>query len=278
MRSAVCARPYPDADIDDVPGSTLIQVPRPRPGYGYRATRVLIASSQPIVRHGLRALLTAAAELDVVAEAEDGASAVTLARRLRPDVVVIDLQLPKVDGLTATRMIRSETADTHVVIMAGANGDALALESIRAGASAYLTTSMRTDVVLRTIRGASAGHVTLPSNAVARLVRVHERHEALSERESEVLRLVARGKANKQIARELGIAQSTVKAHVGSLLGKLGLDSRTQLALYAARTGLVALDQDEATDEQPALPGPRAVSQRSAWQVQFGAWPPATEA
>jgi DNA-binding NarL/FixJ family response regulator len=278
MRSAVYAPPNPDADIDDSPGGELTRVPRSRPVSGYYGTRVLIASSQPIVRHGLRALLTAEAELEVVAEAEDGGSAVTLARRLRPDVVVIDLQLPDLDGLTATRMIRSETADTHVVVLAGANDDALAFESIRAGASAYLSKSMQTDVVVRTIRGASAGHVTLPSNAVARLVRVHERHDALSERESDVLGLVARGKANKQIARELGIAQSTVKSHVGSLLSKLGLLSRTQLALYAARTGLVALDQDEVTDEQPEVFGARAASQPSAWPVHFAAWPAATQA
>src|SRR4051812_39693047 len=139
MRSAVCAPPYPEADIDDIPGGELIRVPRSRPANGYHGTRVLIASAQPIVRHGLRALLTAEAELDIVAEAEDGASAVTLARRLRPDVVVIDLPLPDLDGLMATRIIRSNTADTHVVVLAGADDDDLALESIRAGASAYLS-------------------------------------------------------------------------------------------------------------------------------------------
>jgi DNA-binding NarL/FixJ family response regulator len=270
------APPRPDANIGDVLGGDLTPVPRSRPVIGYRRTRIVIANSQPILRHGLRALLTAEAELEIVAEAEDGASAVALAQRLRPDVVVIDLQLPDLDGLTATRMIRSTTADTKVVVLAGANDDALILESIRAGASAYLSRSMQTDVVVRTIRGARAGHVTLPSSAVARLVRDCERHDALSEREADVLRLVARGLANKQIARELDIAQSTVKSHVGSLLSKLGLLSRTQLALYAARTGLVALDHDEMSDEQPERFGARVASQPSSRPAHFPAWPAAT--
>jgi DNA-binding NarL/FixJ family response regulator len=278
MRNVDYAPPRPDASIGDVPGGELTLVPTSWPVVGHCKARILIASSQPILRHGLRALLTAEAELEVVAEAEDGTSAVTLARRLRPDVVVIDLHLPDLDGLTATRMIRSTTANTHVVVLAEANNDALALESIRAGASAYLSSSMHTDEVARSIRGASAGHVTLPSNAVSRLVRDHERHDAVSERESDVLRLVARGRANKQIARELSIAPSTVKSHVSSLLSKLGLGSRTQLALYAARTGLVALDQDAVADAEPELFDMGVASQPSARRVHFAAWPPTTPA
>jgi NarL family two-component system response regulator LiaR len=244
MRSTVYAEEYiADADVDAVRSVDLIQVPRSRTVDRRGRTRVLIASSQPIVRLGLRALLTDEADFDVIAEAEDGGSAVRLARQLRPDVVVIDLLMPDLDGITATRKIRAETADTKVVVMTGVDADAPAIESIRAGASAYLPKETRTDAMVRTIRGAGADQVALPSHAAARLVRVVGRHEALSERESEVLRLVAQGKANKQIARELDIAQSTVKSHVGSILGKLGLDSRTQIALYAARTGLVALEQ-----------------------------------
>jgi NarL family two-component system response regulator LiaR len=255
MSRLAFARPYADADIDDATGGEPTRMPGPRPVSTRGGTRVLLASSEPIVRHGLHALLTAEGEFDVVAEAEDGATAVTLARRLRPDLVVIELLMPQVDGLTATRMIRSEAADTHVVVMAGVDDETLALESIRAGACAYLSKATRTDAVLRTIRGACAGQVTLPSGALARLVRADRGSDALSERESAVLRLVGRGRANKQIARELGIAQSTVKSHVGSLLDKLGLGSRTQLALYAARTGLVALNQREAIGVWPALSG-----------------------
>jgi DNA-binding NarL/FixJ family response regulator len=278
MRRVLYAQTRAGDNVGDVPGGELTLVPTSWPVIGRRRARILIASSQPILRHGLRALLTAEAELDVVAEAEDGASAIALARRLRPDVVVIDLHLPDLDGLTATRMIRSTTADTYVVVLAGANDDALALESIRAGASAYLSRSMHTDLVVRTIRDASAGHVTLPSNAVSRLVRDRERHDALSARESDVLRLVARGRANKQIGLELSIAPSTVKSHVSSLLSKLGLGSRTQLALYAARTGLVALDQDAVADAEPELFDMGVASQPSARRVHFAAWPPTTPA
>jgi DNA-binding NarL/FixJ family response regulator len=243
MTSALLAQPFPAAsDIDGGPDGDLPLNPRARQMVQRSSIRVLIASAQPIVRHGLRALLTAEADLDVIAEVDDGTSAVTLAQQLRPDVVLVDLLLPGIDGISATRLIRAETPSSQVVIITGVDEDAPAIEAIRAGASAYLPKEARTDLMLRTIRGASAGQVALPAYAVSRLVRVVGRSEALSDRESEVLRLVARGKANKQIARELDIAQSTVKSHVGSILGKLGLESRTQLALYAARTGLVALE------------------------------------
>jgi NarL family two-component system response regulator LiaR len=202
-------------------------------------TRVLIANHQPIVRHGLRALLSETLDIDVVAEAESGREAIQKARQYRPDVLVIDLLMPDVDGITATRLIRTEVPDTEVVVMTGAHDDGAAIESIRAGAAAYLPKDAKVDVLLRSIRSAGAGQVAMPAQAAARLVRVVGRPDALSERESEVLRLVAQGMANKQIARELGIAQSTVKSHVGSIFGKLGLLSRTQVALYAARTGMV---------------------------------------
>jgi DNA-binding NarL/FixJ family response regulator len=243
MSSAVYIQTHiADNGIDDLADAAWRQTPRARTVELSQRARVLIASSQPIVRHGLRALLTAEADLAVVAEAEDGETAVTLARQVRPDVVLIDLQLPGLDGISATRLIRSELAETQVVIINGIDDDTPALEAIRAGASAYLAKEVRTDVMLRTIRGARAGQVAMPSQVIDRLFHVVGRNDALSERESQVLRLVARGKANKLIARELDIAQSTVKSHVGSILGKLGLESRTQLALYAARTGLVALE------------------------------------
>jgi NarL family two-component system response regulator LiaR len=247
VRNAVFVQPH-SADVGihglhDVSDGGVLDAPRAGTVKHQSRARILIASSEPIVRHGLRALLAAEADLEVVAEADDGGSALNLARQLRPDVVLIDLLIPQVDGITLTRMIRAETADVRVIVMAGVDDETPAVESIRAGASAYLPKDTRIDVFLRTVRSASAGQVLLPSHAGMQLVRVVGRHEALSERESQVLRLVARGKANKLIARELDIAQSTVKSHVGRMLGKLGLDSRTQLALYAARTGLVSFEQ-----------------------------------
>jgi NarL family two-component system response regulator LiaR len=210
---------------------------------GSRATvRVLIANHQPIVRHGLRALLADEPDLHVVGETDDGAEAVRMAQQLHPDVVLIDLSIPTVDGISATRMIRAGRPNTHVVVMTGVHEDTPAIEAIRAGAAAYLLKEARTEELLRTVRGAGAGQVALPAHAAARMFRVVGGPDVLSQRETDVLYLVARGLANKQVARELGITESTVKTHVSGIMGKLGLPSRTQVALYAARTGLVALD------------------------------------
>jgi NarL family two-component system response regulator LiaR len=213
-----------------------------RPPGGRATVRVLIASHQPIVRHGLRGLLAAEPELEIVGESSDGTDAVRLARRLRPDLVLIDMGIQTLDAIAVTRMIRSELRDTQVIIVSGGNDDVSAVASVRAGAMAYLRREARIEDLLRAIRSAVAGQVVMPARAVAGLLRSMGRHQALSERETEVLYLVARGLANKQVARDLGIAESTVKCHVSGILTKLGLPSRTQVALYAARTGLLALE------------------------------------
>jgi DNA-binding NarL/FixJ family response regulator len=181
-------------------------------------------------------------DLQLVGETDDGREAVRLARQLRPDVVLIDLSIPTVDGISATRIIRAELPNTQVIVMTGVDADTSALQAIRAGAAAYLLKDARIDHLLRTIRGAGAGQVALPAQTAARMVHLVSGHTVLSRRETEVLNLVARGLANKEVARELGVTRSTVKAHVSAILSKLGLPSRTQLALYAVRTGLVALD------------------------------------
>ena len=224
------------------PYAEIEQVARVRPVGGRTRSRVLLANQQPIVRYGVRTLLASEPDLVLVAETDNGTEAVQLARRLRPDVLLIDLLMPATDGISVTRTIRAELPETQVIVMTGVEADAAAVEAIRAGAAAYLLKDTRIDVLLRAIRSAGAGQVTLPMDAAARLVRVAGRHEVLSERETEVLYLVARGLSNKQVARELGITESTVKTHVSGILAKLGLPSRTQAALYAARTGLVALD------------------------------------
>jgi two-component system, NarL family, response regulator LiaR len=204
--------------------------------------RVLIASHQPIVRHGLRVLVSDEPDLQVIGETDDGGEAVQMARRLHPDIVLIDLSMPTVDGISATRMIRAQLRDTQVVVMTGFDEDASAIEAIRAGATAYLLKDARIDELLRTIRGAGAGQIALPAQMAARMIRLMNGDDVLTHRETEVLHLVARGMGNKQVARALGVAESTVKTHVSGVFAKLGLTSRTQLALYAARNGLVALD------------------------------------
>jgi DNA-binding NarL/FixJ family response regulator len=230
-------------------------VSRAQPASGRLALRVLIANCQPIVRHGLRALIVRESDLIVIEETDDGSEAVRLARQLRPDVVLIDLSIPTVDGISATRMIRAQLPDTQVVVTSGFDEDASAFEAIRAGAAAYLLKDARIDDIVRTIRGAAAGQVALPARTAARMVGVAGEQTLLSPRETEVLTLVARGLANKQVARELAITESTVKTHMSGILTKLGLTSRTQLALYAARTGLVALDHlgSDATAGTPEI-------------------------
>jgi DNA-binding NarL/FixJ family response regulator len=210
------------------------------------AIRVLIVDDHDVVRKGLAGFLRLDPALEVVGEAEDGAEAVRLARELRPDVVLMDLLMPEMDGIAATRIIRGELPDTEVVALTSVLEDAAVVGAMRAGAIGYLLKDTRVEELGRAVRAAAAGQVQLSPKAAARLVRevrAPERPETLSEREVEVLRLLTRGRANKQIARDLRISETTVKTHVSSILGKLGVQSRTQAALHGARMGLVPLDQ-----------------------------------
>jgi two-component system, NarL family, response regulator LiaR len=208
--------------------------------------RVLIADDHDVVRQGLRTFLSLDDELEVVGEAADGSEAVRLAHRLRPDVVVMDLLMPEMDGITATQIIRKELPDTEVVALTSVLEDEKVVGAVRAGAIGYLLKDTKPAELREAIKAAAAGQVHLSPKAAARLMRevvAPDHPEALSERELDVLRLLARGRANKEIARELSIAEKTVKSHVSSILGKLGVQSRTQAALYACRVGLVPLEQ-----------------------------------
>ena len=207
--------------------------------------RVLIADDHEIVRQGLRAFLELDPALDVVGDATNGRQAVRLAHRLRPDVVLMDLSMPELDGIAATQDIRRELPDTRVLVLTSVLEEASVRGAVRAGAIGYLLKDTRASELRQAIKAAAAGQVQLSPAAAARLMRevtAPERLETLSERETGVLRLLAHGSANKQIARDLGIAEKTVKTHVSSILGKLGVQSRTQAALYAGRVGLVRLD------------------------------------
>jgi len=220
----------------------LDPVTRAHPDSGRAALRVLIANYQPIVRYALTSVIANEPDLQVIGETDDGGEAVRLARQLRPDIALIDLSIPTVDGISATRMIRAELPGSQVIVTSGVDEDTLVMEAIRAGAAAYLLKDARIEDLLRAIRGAGAGQVALPARMAARLARPVGGHDVLSHREAEIVHLVAHGLPNKLVGRELGIRESTVKTHMSGILSKLGLASRTQLALYAARNGLAALD------------------------------------
>lgn len=209
------------------------------------AIRILIADDHSVVRQGLRMFLDLDGELEVVGEAENGAMAIELARDLKPDVVLMDLLMPVMDGLTAIPAIRQELPDTEVIALTSVLEDASVVGAVKAGAIGYLLKDTKADDLCRAIKAAAAGQVQLSPEAASRLVRevrAPESPEALTERETEVLRLLAKGMANKEIAAELSIGEKTVKTHVSNILMKLGVQSRTQAALYAAQTGLAAIE------------------------------------
>jgi NarL family two-component system response regulator LiaR len=208
--------------------------------------RVLIADDHGVVRQGLRMFLELDPELEIVGEAENGVEALTLAREHKPDVVLMDLLMPEMDGVAATEAIRSELSDTEVVALTSVLEDKAIFDAIRVGAISYLLKDTEADKLCEAIRAAAAGEVRLSPKVAARLVRevrAPESPETLTERETEVLRAVARGLSNSEVAEELVITEATVKTHVSSILGKLNLPSRTRAALYALKIGLVSLEE-----------------------------------
>jgi two-component system, NarL family, response regulator LiaR len=206
--------------------------------------RVLIVDDHAVVREGLRTFLELQDGIEIVGEAGDGAEAIREAERLRPHVVLIDLLMPKLDGAAAMRELRRRQPATKAIVLTSFADDDRLLPAIEAGASGYLLKDAEPQEVARAIRAAHAGEALLDPSFAARLVEAIAQpagqppRERLTPREREVLALIARGMSNKLIARELGIAEKTVKTHVGHLLAKLGVTDRTQAALYAVRAGL----------------------------------------
>ncbi len=206
--------------------------------------RILLVDDHTVVRQGLRMFLSLDRELEIIGEAADGVEAVAQAQRLRPDVVLMDLLMPRMDGIAATAVIRRELPDTEVIALTSVLEDEKVIGAIKAGAIGYLLKDTQADELCRAIKAAAAGQVQLSPQAAARLmreVRAPESPDSLTERETDVLRLLAQGLSNKEIAQTLTIGEKTVKTHVSNILAKLSVPSRTQAALYAVRIGLVTM-------------------------------------
>jgi DNA-binding NarL/FixJ family response regulator len=206
--------------------------------------RVLIVDDHAIIRQGLRAILEWDSEIRIIGEAPDGERALQMARKLCPDVVLMDLLMPVMDGIAATTAIRTELPDTEVLALTSVLDESLVVGAIQAGAIGYLLKDTEPAKLCKAIKAAADGQVQLSPAAAAMLmhrVKCPRSPETLTERETEVLRLIARGESNKEIAAHLFISETTVKTHVKNIMQKLGVPSRTQAALYAASVGLVSL-------------------------------------
>ena len=210
--------------------------------------RLLIVDDHKVVRQGLRFLLQHELDIEIVGEASDGEQAVAAVRQHVPAVVLLDLLMPKMDGLAALRAIKEISPSTQVIILTSHQGDDELFEAIKAGALSYVLKTAGVDVVVESVRAAARGESLLDPSVAAKVLeemrRGRDRTEAdpLSKREVEVLSALARGRSNKEIAKELSIGEETVKTHVSNILSKLHLADRTQAAIYGLQKRLVRLD------------------------------------
>jgi two-component system, NarL family, response regulator len=204
--------------------------------------RILIADDHPIVREGLHAVLSDQPDLEVVGQAPTGVEAVTLALAYRPDVILMDLRMPGLNGVEAIAAVRAQWAEAHVIVLTTYDGDEDIYRALQAGAQAYLLKDTPRAELLEAIRAVARGQKRLPPEVAARLME-RMSAEALTDREVDVLRLLARGRSNKAIGGELGISEGTVKFHVNNILGKLGADDRTQAVTIALQRGIIHLDE-----------------------------------
>lgn len=208
--------------------------------------QVLIVDDHSVVCEGLRMFLMRDPDLAIVGVASNGVEAIELAHQLRPDVVLMDLLMPVLDGIAATSAIRSSLPETEVIALTSALESSTVINAVKAGAIGYLLKDTQAPELRRAIKAAAAGQVQLSPQAATYLmreVRAATPPEPLTERETEVLHLLIQGQSNKDIARQLQIVENTVKVHVKHILAKLGVQSRTQAVLYAMRLGLVSDEQ-----------------------------------
>ena len=201
--------------------------------------RVLVADDHLVVREGLAAILNRQPDMEVVAEAGDGVEALSEWRRLRPDLCLLDLRMPRLDGVAVVEQIRREDPHARIIILTTYDGEESIYQSLRAGAKGYLLKDAPGEALLQCLRRVAAGETCLPIELAAKLAeRVST--DALTERELDVLTLLHRGLSNKAISRQLGIGESTVKTHLKAIFGKLNVLSRTEAISVATRRGLVA--------------------------------------
>jgi NarL family two-component system response regulator LiaR len=217
--------------------------------------RVLVVDDHTVVRKGIRALLMTEPNIKVVGEARDGREAVAEAQKLEPDVILMDLLMPEMDGVEAIRQIKERQLEARILVLTSFAGDDKVFPAIKAGAEGYLLKHCTPAELVQAIRqvfsGESSLHPAIARKVLRRLSDSSERGsgpESLTERETEVLQWLAQGQSNREISAHLGISEATVRAHVSNILAKLQVGSRTQAALYALREGLASLD------DTPVLP------------------------
>ena len=212
--------------------------------------RILIADDHQIVRKGLKVLLSTEKDMQVVGEAENGAEAVSKAAELQPDVILMDIVMPEMDGIEATRRITSENPQSRILVLTSFAADDKVFPAVKAGALGYLLKDSSPEQLIEAIRQVHRGEPSLEPSIARKVLQElsgggaagKRTTDPLTERELDVLRLIAQGLSNKEIAARIFVAEWTVRSHVSNILGKLHLASRTQAALYALKSGLASLD------------------------------------
>ena len=217
--------------------------------------KVLLADDHPVVREGLQTMLATTPDIEVIAEANDGLEAIEKANEHQPHVVLMDLRMPNLDGLEATRRIKSQLASTSVIVLTVYDNDAYVVDAVRAGAGGYLLKDASKDLLVHTIRAVNSGGMLIKTSLLRQAIlsnasvtggQSKEEHinvtasNGLTPRERDVLRLVIEGQSNKEIGGSLSISEDTAKKHVQTILSKLGVSDRTQAAVKAVRAGLIA--------------------------------------
>ena len=203
-------------------------------------TRILVVDDHPMLREGVIAVIELEAELEIAGQASNGAEAVEAFRKLKPDITLMDLQMPGIGGIEAIQSIRADFPEARIIVLTTYAGDVQALRALKAGAAGYLLKSALRKDLIDTIRKVHSGRKHIPPE-IAEQIAFHSANESLSERETSILRLVSGGKANKEIARQLSISEETVKAHLKNTFVKLGVTDRTEAVITAAKRGIIEI-------------------------------------